>query len=191
MPTDPPPPNRRHRPSRRANTRPSPAPVPCERARSEPDRSRRLCQRDDAGDLDAWIARATSRVWSASTPRRPRSIRHAGRALRRVAGGGAERGLLHPLRPSQRRRRSISPATDIVQMAKPMFWLRSSHCSKTGSVLKVGAEPQIRFLMSARSAASASTDRRHHADVLCCRRALHGHGMDELSELISATRPSP
>ena len=78
-----------------------------------------------AKELDAWVVRATAEgivcVDTETTSLDP----HAGGPLRRVAGGGAGRGLLHSLRPSQRRR----PATVIGETAapssrwaKPMCW---------------------------------------------------------------------
>ena len=81
-----------------------------------------------AKDLDAWIARALRHGHRLRRYRNHLARSHAGRPLRRVAGGGAGRGLLHPLRPSQGRRLPLdlsqarTAANHRADGAKPMCW---------------------------------------------------------------------
>ena len=103
--------------------------------RNLPEAAAASAGRDDAAirapiDHDAYVTVTTAKELDALDGARAReghglrryrnhlARSHAGGPLRRVAGGGAGRGLLHPLRPSRGRRAGISTGDsgEIVQM---------------------------------------------------------------------------
>ena len=94
--------------------------------------------------LEHWIARAreSGRV-CVDTETTSLDAMQA-RLVRRVAGGGAGRGLLHSLRPSAGRRPCLRGGSgDLVQMKEAEVLARLKPLLEDDSVLKIGTEPEI------------------------------------------------
>ena len=142
-----------------------------------------------AKDLDDWIARAHAKgmvcVDTETTSLDPMT----GRPVRRVAGGGAGRGLLHSLRPSQGRRpvagsvHAQDGGDDIAQMDEADVLARLKPLLEDDSVLKVGQNLKYDALIFLQRGIRLDPIDDTMLISYVLEGGLHGHGMDELSEL--------